>query len=175
MNTDILIPVLTLSAISIGLGYLLTMTRVSPEDNYDERQLIERGKAASFSMVSAEFYLLGLLVGYLLNLFQPEQVPVLAAFGLVVIVLTYSGVCVFRDAYLRPSQKYGAEILHQAFLGSIWMFSFLLSANLGHSSIDWLRLALGLEYLSVAAMLTVRLAILKHRERTEKVDDDGEE
>ena len=64
MNSDILMPILTISGIAIAAGYLLNVLEKANEHKFDERQLIERGRGANLAMDTALVYLLGLYVGH---------------------------------------------------------------------------------------------------------------
>lgn len=171
MNADILIPILTLSAIAIGAGLLLN--RFNTNDKYDERQLIERGRAAGLAMNTAIVYLLGIFAGHTFDLLPTEYMAVFAVYGLVVTMLVHSGYCIFHDAHLTAEEEPLPEALKSGFFGVVWLAMALFNYGGG---IDWIDLGLALDYLGTAAMLLIYALILHIQDyRAAKEDADGEE
>ena len=169
MNPDILIPILTLSGIAIGAGLLLRW--FDANDKYDERQLVERGKAAGLAMNTAIVYLLGLFAGHAFDLLHAEYMAVFAVWGLVVTMLVHTGYCIFHDAHLTAEQDALPEALKSGALGCVWL---ALSSMFNYGGdVDWIDLALALDNLGTAAMLVIYALVLRIQDRrTEKEDAD---
>lgn len=166
MNFDILIPILTLSAIAIGAGLILNCFDGS--DKYDERQLIERGKGANLAMMVAIIYLLGLYIGYLFNLLHMEYMAIFAMYGFIATIIVNQAYCIFHDAFLNREQELGPTVLQNGLLGLVWLALSLFGAGLDSQG-SWLRGALALAYLSESIMLLLRALILRIRDhRAEK-------
>lgn len=171
MNMEILGPILTLSAIAIGAGIMLN--EFGNDDKYDERQLIERGKAAGLAMNTAIVYLLGIFGGKALGLLRTEYMEVFAIWGLVVTMLVQTGYCIFHDAYLTAEKEALFEAPKYGALGGL-LLAMALFNNRG--GIDWVILALAVEDLGGAAMLLIYALVLHIRDRrSAKENADGEE
>ena len=162
MNPDILIPILTLSAISVGAGVLLD--HFGNSDKYDERQLVERGRAAGLAMNIAISYLIGIFAGLALGVLPVEYMEVFAVYGLTVTLLAHTGYCIFHDAHLTEEQDAVLEGLKYGALGGVCLVLVVFN----HRGIEWIQLALALDYVGTAVMLLLRALILRLREKRDE-------
>jgi len=165
MNPDILIPILTLSAISVGAGLLLN--HFGESDKFDERQQIERGRAANLAMCTAMVYLLGIYCGYSFDLLPMEYGAIFAVYGLTVVVLVSDGYCIFHDALLNRDQEPGPEAFRGILLGGVWL-SLALFRRSWDITIAWVNCALGLCWLLRGVMILLRALILRLREKRDE-------
>lgn len=171
MNSDILIPILTLAAISVGAGLLLN--HFGNSSKYDERQLIERGKAASFAMNTAIVYLIGISTGYIFDLLPKEYMTIFAVWGMLVTLMVHTGYCIFRDAHLTAEKEPLIEALKYGAFGCVPLMVHRF--NDGEES-DWINLALAVEGLGIAAMLLIHALVRCIRDRRSAEEDtNGEE
>ena len=167
MNTDILMPILTISGIAVAAGYLLNVLEKANEHKFDERQLIERGRGANLSMNTALMYLLGLYMGYAFDLLRPEYWSIFAVYGLIVMMMVFDAHCIFHDAFQQRGEKLGTRILSDGLLGVLWLAIALRKGA-------WISGALALSWLSRSGMLLLRAYILHIRDcREEREEDDG--
>ena len=175
MIMDILIPILTLSTIAISVGILMTEFGKTHDDKFDERQLIERGRAANLAMTSAIVYLFGIFAGHVFELLRMEYIAIFAVYGLTVMLLVHSGYCIIHDAYLSSEQELGPEVVRNMLFGVLWMGMIFLSGAADPHG-NWIRGALALDYLGIGIMLLLRELIVRMQDRrTEKEYADGEE
>ena len=173
MKHEILLPIFTISGISLGLGILFSACTKGMLEKYDERQLIERGRGANLSMNVAFFYLLGLFAGCGFDLIQPEYLPVYAIFGLVITILTHDVYCIFHDAYLPQGRGLAKEIASNLFLGIMWIAVTQVNRRVTSEDI-LINGAFALAWLSRGVMLLLRAMVVGLRNRlSEKEEDDG--
>lgn len=173
MNTDILMPILTISGIAVAAGYLLNVLEKAVAHKFDERQLIERGRGANLSMNAALMYLLGLYMGHAFDLLQPEHWSIFAVYGLVVMFLVFDAYCIFHDAFQQRGEKLGTRILSDGFLGALWLVTALQKAPWDPEG-AWINGALALSWLARSGMLLLRAVILHIRDcREEREEADG--
>ena len=159
MNTDILMPILTISGIAVAAGYLLNVLEKANEHKFDERQLIERGRGANLSMNAALMYLLGLYMGHAFDLLQPEHWSIFAVYGLVVMFLVFDGYCIFHDACLGRGEKLGPLVLSSGLFGVLWLVTALQKAPWDPET-AWINGAFALFWLSRSVMLLLRTVVL---------------
>ena len=175
MFYDILMPVLTLSGIAIGAGYMLTELGKASSNKYDERQLIERGRGANLAMATALMYMLGIYVGHAFDLLRPEHGSIFAVYGLTVMIGVSDGYCIFHDAYLCRGESLGMRVLNDTLLGVLWL-STALRRGAWDMEAAWINGALALSWLSRGVMLLLRAAVLRIQDRlAAKEEADGEE
>ena len=173
MNTDILMPILTISGIAIAAGYLLNVLEKAVAHKFDERQLIERGRSANLAMNTALMYLLGLYMGYAFDLFRTEHWSIFAVYGLIVMMMVFDAHCIFHDAFQQRGEKLGTRILSDGFLGVLWLVTALQKAPWDPET-AWINGALALYNLSRSGMLLLRAYILHIRDcREEREEADG--
>ena len=170
MNTDILMPILTISGIAIAAGYLLNVLEKANEHKFDERQLIERGRGANLAMDTALVYLLGLYVGHAFELFRPEHWSIFAVYGLIVMMMVFDAHCIFHDAFQQRGEKLGMRILSDGLFGVLWLVTALHKAA-WDSETAWINGAFALCWLSRSVMLLLRTFVLWIRDLTERNDE----
>lgn len=173
MNTDILMPILTISGIAIAAGYLLNVLEKAVAHKFDERQLIERGRGANLSMNAAMMYLLGLYMGYAFDLLRPEYWSIFAVYGLIVMMMVFDAHCIFHDAFQQRGEKLGTRILSDGFLGALLLVTALQKAPWDPET-AWINGAFALFWLSRSGMLLLRTVVLYIQDqRTAKEEADG--
>lgn len=173
MNTDILMPILTISGIAIAAGYLLNVLEKANEHKFDERQLIERGRGANLSMNAALMYLLGLYMGYAFDLLRPEYWSIFAVYGLIVMMMVFDAHCIFHDAFQQRGEKLGTRILSDGFLGALLLVTALQKAPWDPET-AWINGAFALFWLSRSGMLLLRTVVLYIQDqRAAKEEADG--
>ena len=173
MNTDILMPILTISGIAVAAGYLLNVLEKANEHKFDERQLIERGRGANLSMNTALMYLLGLYMGYAFDLLRPEYWSIFAVYGLIVMMMVFDAHCIFHDAFQQRGEKLGTRILSDGFLGALLLVTALQKAPWDPET-AWINGAFALFWLSRSGMLLLRTVVLYIQDqRTAKEESDG--
>ena len=173
MNTDILMPILTISGIAVAAGYLLNVLEKANEHKFDERQLIERGRGANLSMNAAMMYLLGLYMGYAFDLLRPEYWSIFAVYGLIVMMMVFDAHCIFHDAFQQQGEKLGTRILSDGFLGALLLVTALQKAPWAPET-AWINGAFALFWLSKSVMLLLRTVVLYIQDqRTAKEEADG--
>ena len=170
MNSDILIPILTISGIAIAAGYLLNVLEKANEHKFDERQLIERGRGANLAMNTALMYLLGLYVGHAFELFRPEHWSIFAVYGLIVMMMVFDAHCIFHDAFQQRGEKLGTRILSDGLLGVLWLVTALQKAPWDPET-AWINGAFALCWLSRSVMLLLRTFVLWIRDLTERNEE----
>ena len=173
MNTDILMPILTISGIAVAAGYLLNVLEKAVAHKFDERQLIERGRGANLSMNAALMYLLGLYMGHAFDLLQPEHWSIFAVYGLVVMFLVFDVYCIFHDACLGRGEKLAPLVLSSGLFGVLWLVTALQKAPWDPET-AWINGAFALFWLSRSGMLLLRTVVLYIQDqRTAKDEADG--
>ena len=173
MNTDILMPILTISGIAVAAGYLLNVLEKANEHKFDERQLIERGRGANLSMNTALMYLLGLYMGYAFDLLRPEYWSIFAVYGLIVMMMVFDAHCIFHDAFQQRGEKLGTRILSDGFLGALLLVTALQKAPWDPET-AWINGAFALFWLSRSGMLLLRTVVLYIQDqRAAKEEADG--
>ncbi len=170
MNLNILLSIVTLSGVAIGLGIFLTEFLKSDEGKFDERQLIEQGRGANLSMNIGISYLLGLFVGCSFDLIQPAYLPVVAVYGLTVMMIVYHGYCIFHDDYLNREQEWRKEVLRKLRLGGIWVAIAFFTSKQGDDD-AWIDGAIALSWLSEGMMILLRELVLRIRDRRAAKDE----
>ena len=170
MNSDILMPIVTLSGIAVVVGCMLNAFGRSNKDKFDERQLIERGRGANLAMAVAMVYLLGLYVGHAFELFRPEHWSIFAVYGLIVMIMVFDAHCIFHDAFQQRGEKLGTRILSDGFLGVLWLVTALHKAAWDPET-AWINGAFALCWLSRSVMLLLRTFVLWIRDLTERSDE----
>ena len=170
MFEENLMPVLTLSGISIAAGYLLNVLEKAIAHKFDERQLIERGRGANLAMSTAMMYLLGLYMGYAFDLLRPEHWSIFAVYGLIVMIMVFDAHCIFHDAFQQRGEKLGTRILSDGFLGVLWLVTALQKAPWDPET-AWINGAFALCWLSRSGMLLLRAVIHWIRDLTERSDE----
>ena len=171
MNSDILIPIVTLSGIAVAAGGLLNALGRSNEGKFDERQLIERGRGANLAMAVAMVYLLGLYAGLLLDWLPGEYAAVFAVYGLVVVLMVDDFWCIFHDAYLMPGQDVWHVALTWGFVGGLWLVTALTQGRRWGTEYAWINGALALYNLSRSVMLLLRAYVLHIRDCLEEREE----
>ena len=174
MNSDILMPILTISGIAIAAGYLLNVLEKANEHKFDERQLIERGRGANLAMDTALVYLLGLYVGHAFELFRPEHWSIFAVYGLIVMIMVFDAHCIFHDAFQQRGEKLGTRILSDGFLGVLWLVTALQKAPWDPET-AWINGAFALCWLSRSGMLLLRTFVLWIRDLKEEKRENADE
>lgn len=173
MNTDILMPILTISGIAVAAGYLLNVLEKANEHKFDERQLIERGRGANLSMNAALMYLLGLYMGHAFDLLQPDHWSIFAVYGLVVMFLVFDVYCIFHDACLGRGEKLGPLVLSSGLFGVLWLVTAVQKAPWDPET-AWINGAFALFWLSRSVMLLLRTVVLYIQDqRAAKEEADG--
>ena len=170
MNTDILMPILTISGIAIAAGYLLNVLEKAVAHKFDERQLIERGRGANLAMNTALMYLLGIYMGHAFDLLRPEHWSIFAVYGLIVMIMVFDAHCIFHDAFQQRGEKLGMRILSDGFLGVLWLVTALQKAPWDPET-AWINGAFALGWLSRSVMLLLRTFVLWIRDLTERSDE----
>ena len=104
-----------------GIGFWIWLTKDEERDDlggYDERQLLARGKANSAALTAGIGYLFLLQFADLWEAF-PLSIQEVSAIGILVMLLTYASVAIWKDAYVRVREKEGSAIGWAVFLGII--------------------------------------------------------
>ena len=174
MNTDILMPILTISGIAIAAGYLLNVLEKAVAHKFDERQLIERGRGANLAMSTAMVYLLGLYMGHAFDLLRPEHWSIFAVYGLIVMIMVFDAHCIFHDAFQQRGEKLGTRILSDGFLGVLWLVTALQKAPWDPET-AWINGAFALCWLSRSGMLLLRTFVLWIRDLKEEKRENADE
>lgn len=160
MNSDILMPILTISGIAVAAGYLLNALGKANEHKFDERQLIERGRSANLAMTTALVYLVGLCTGHIFDLLRPEHWSIYAVYGLVVMIMVFDAYCISHDAYLGRGENPGLRVLSDGLLGVLCLVTAL---RRGAWDIEgaWINVAVALSWLSRSVMILLH-AFVRH-------------
>ena len=163
MNETSIATLVAWGVISVfGIGFLIWLTKEEERDNlggYDERQLLARGKATQAGMIA------GLLYLFLLQLTEfwadfPLTMQEVSILGILVMLVTFETVAIWKDAYVRVREKEGSSIGWSVFMG----IHFLIGWN------SWLDLALSVLWFYTAGLIALRRFLRKREEREE---DDG--
>ena len=145
-----------------GFGFLIWLGRDEEKDNlggYDERQLLARGKANSAAFTAGIGYLFLLQLAEFWEDF-PLSIQEVSTIGMLVMVLTFATVAIWKDAYLRLRQKEGSSIAWMLFLG---VYNLIMGRTL-------VRILVGSAFCYVAFLIVLRRFLRKREEREE---DDG--
>ena len=160
MNETSIATLVAWGTISVfGFGFLIWLGRDEEKDDlggFDERQLLARGKANSAAFTAGIGYLFLLQLADLWEGF-PLSIQEVSAIGILVMLLTYVTVAVWKDAYVRVREKESSAIGWSVFLG----ISFLIGWD------SWLELIMGVSCLYTAGLIALRRHLRKREE------DDG--
>ena len=113
MNETSIATLVAWGVISVfGIGFLIWLTKEEERDDlggYDERQLLARGKATQVGMIA------GLLYLFLLQLTEfwadfPLTMQEVSILGILVMLVTFETVAIWKDAYVRVREKEGIAI-----------------------------------------------------------------
>lgn len=149
---------------SVGFAVLLGGIGKANEDKFDERQMVERGRAAQLAMNTALIYLLAIYAGLLFDWIDLDNVAVMAVFGLVLTTIVNGGYCIFHDAYLERGQKAGSVIVHRLLLGAAWLSMGWFQRKWNAVS-AWVDVALGIGYASDGVLLLARWLMSRIEEK----------
>ena len=142
-----------------GIGFWIWLTKDEERDDlggFDERQLLARGKANSAALTAGIGYLFLLQFADLWEGF-PLSIQEVSAIGILVMLLTYVTMAIWKDAYLRLREKEGSRIT--------WMLIWgLYNLILGRTSV---RLLMGGACCYVAFLIALRRFLRKREEREE--------
>ena len=160
MNETSIATLVAWGVISVfGIGFLIWLTKEEEKDNlggFDERQLLARGKANSAALTAGIGYLFLLQFADLWEGF-PLSIQEVSAIGILVMLLTYATVAIWKDAYVRVREKEGSAIGWAVFLG----ISLLIGWN------DWIELAMSICCFYTAGLIALRRHVRKREEREE--------
>ena len=160
MNETSIATLVAWGVISVfGIGFLIWLTKEEERDDlggYDERQMLARGKANSAALTAGIGYLFLLQFANLWEAF-PLSIQEVSAIGILVMLLTYASVAIWKDAYVRVREKEGSAIGWAVFLG----ISLLIGWN------DWIELAMSICCFYTAGLIALRRFLRKREEREE--------
>lgn len=152
---------------SVGLAILLGGVGKSGADKFDERQMVERGKAAQLAMTTVMVYLLVLYAGSLFDWIAQEHLALMAIFGLILTELVHGAYCILHDAYLERGQEAAGVIAQRLALGSVWLLMGWF--QWGRDALSaWFDFALGIGYASDGVFLLVRGLMLRIEEKRDE-------
>lgn len=142
-----------------GIGFWIWLTKDEERDDlggYDERQLLARGKATQAGMIAGILYL------FLLQLTEfwadfPLTMQEVSILGILVMLVTFETVAIWKDAYVRVREKEGSAIGWAVFLG----ISLLIGWN------DLIELAMSILCFYTAGLIALRRFLRKREEREE--------
>ena len=143
MNKEILISLLLLTAMSMVSGVLVSPHPVRGRPKFDERQMIEQGKAAQLSMNTGLSYLLFADVAFTFDLIRMENMMIVMVFGLLLITMIYRGYCIFHDAYEDPEENSNFRTVMDLVCGIIWLAMAFSRLRFSAESF-WINLILGI-------------------------------
>lgn len=142
-----------------GIGFWIWLTKDEEKDDlggYDERQLLAQGKANRAALTAGIGYLLLLQFADLWEGF-PLSIQEVSNIGILIMILTFATVAIWKDAYLRLREKEGSRIT--------WMLIWgLYNLILGRTPV---RLLMGGACCYVAFLIALRRHLRKREEREE--------
>lgn len=148
--------------ILFAVVFLVLITKDEKADDmggYDERQLLARGRATQAAMFAGIGYLFLLQFAELWEGF-PLTMQEVSIIGIVVMVVTFETVAIWKDAYLQLREKEGTSIG--------WTVAIGIVNLIGRTSL--VSLLVGGAFLYTAFLIALRRFLRKREEREE---DDG--
>ena len=130
MKYEILKYLLPIAGVSLVLGLPLGLPSKRWSKMFDERQLIEQGKAAKLAVAVVLVYLLSFYAA--LSFYEIPQdllLPLVIA-GMTLAVMVYRGYCIFHDAAVPNEKNPMTEGVSRAGLGMFWLI-------IAFDSLDW--------------------------------------
>ena len=160
MNETSIVTLVAWGIISVfGIGFWIWLTKDEEKDDlggYDERQLLARGKATQAGLTAGVVYLFLIQLAEFWEDF-PLSIQEVSTIGILVMILTFATVAIWKDAYLRLREKEGSRIT--------WMLIWgLFNLILGRTPV---RLLMGGACCYVAFLIALRRHMRKREE------DDG--
>ena len=95
-----------------GIGFWIWLTKDEERDDlggYDERQLLAQGKANEAGLTAGVVYLFLIQLAEFWEDF-PLSIQEVSNIGILVMILTFATVAIWKDAYLRLREKEGSRI-----------------------------------------------------------------
>ncbi len=142
-----------------GVVFLHLLTKDEEKDDlggYDERQLISQGKANKAGLTAGVVYLFLLQLADFWEDF-PLSIQEVSNIGILIMILTFATVAIWKDAYLRLREKEGS--------GITWMLIWgLYNLIMGRTPV---RLLMGSACCYVAFLIALRRHVRKREEREE--------
>ena len=147
----------TITVFSIGFLHLLTKDEEKDDlGGYDERQLLARGKATQAGMIAGIVYLFLLQLAELWADF-PLTMQEVSILGILVMLVTFETVAIWKDAYVRVREKESSSIGWSVFVGiSIFICRY-----------SWMELVMSVSCFYTAGLIALRRHLRKREEREE--------
>lgn len=139
-----------------GFGFLIWLRRDEEKDDlggFDERQLLARGRATQAGMIAGVLYLFLLQFAVLWEDF-PLSIQEVSILGILVMLITFETVAIWKDAYVRVREKESSAIGWSVFLG----VSFFIGCY------SWLELVMGVSCFYTAGLIALRRHLRKREE-----------
>ena len=114
--------------------------------------------------------LIGMLAGCSLDLIQPAYLPIVAIYGLTIMMISYHGYCIFHDACLNREWSLGKALRRNFGMAAFRVTLVLTGGRRGGDDI-WIDGALALVYLAEAVMLLLREQTLRIQTRRAAKDE----
>lgn len=141
---------------------------------YDERQLMEQGKAGKIGMYTLMVY--NCLYGIVDMVFEPENVSTFTALvgGCILAVLIYACICIWNEAYFPINQSSKKWIVLLAFLGVLNVGIALMNREHLEGMIDGyaINMICGIMCLVVDAVALIKFQLVK---KSAEADEEEEE
>lgn len=160
MNETSIATLVAWGTISVfGFGFLIWLGRDEEKDDlggFDERQLLARGKATQAGMIAGIVYLFLLQLAELWADF-PLTMQEVSILGILVMLVTFETVAIWKDAYVRVREKESRAIGWSVFMG----ISFFVGWD------SWLELVMSVSCFYTAGLIALRRHLRKREEREE--------
>lgn len=166
MKPDILNYLLPIAGISLALGLLLGWPSKRLATQYDERQLIEMGKAARLSQLVVMVFLMALFIGIAFFEMPRDYILTMVIAGISLVAMTEKFYCIFHDAAVPKGKDPLAEGGWELLLGMVWVFLAMGSVT-REIEIRSTQIMLALYYALGGLCMILRAVYLRFQARKE--------
>ena len=166
MKYEIFKFLLPITAISLAVGLPLGWPSKRWSKMFDERQLIEQGKAAKLAVAVVLVYLLSFFSAIsFYDIPQDLLLPLVIA-GMTLAVMVDRGYCIFRDAAVPNEKNPMTEGASRAGMGMFWLFMAFDSLN-WHPEVAAIQCLLAIAEIFEGSCLMIRSLYLRLQSRKE--------
>lgn len=169
MDLDVLKYLLIVTALALAVGLPFGWPSRKGKEKYDERQLIEQGRASRIAMTCGMCYLFCCYGGVVFRVIPGEYMLLLMVFGIMLMATVYQAWCIFHDASMLPDESVSTELLRSFSFAAIWFFLGVTDWDQDREN-AWINLMLSFVYASEGILYLVRMPIIRLKARREAED-----
>jgi uncharacterized membrane protein HdeD (DUF308 family) len=166
MKYEILNYLLPLAGVSLVLGLLLGWPSKHRTKQFDERQLIEQGKAARLAITVVVAYLLAFFVTLSFWEVPQELLLPLVVAGMMLAAMVDRAYCIFHDAAISNEKHPMTEGGLQVILGMVW-FALAIMTWPRQQDSGAIQFMISIEFVFEGLCLMIRFLYLRARSKKE--------